>query len=109
MKDTITIKELSDIFKVVESEFKDSINLHQYEIHGALMALSKVRGLIKGTVTNKNSMDVVEGAFSFDDLEVWGSNSGATGIVFNVPEPGRESVCLKHIPTGKIGYIELNT
>ena len=51
---------------------------------------------------------VVESAFSFDDLEVWGSNSGDTGIVLNIPERGNESVYLKHSPSGKIGYVQLN-
>jgi|AntDeeMinimDraft_6_1070357.scaffolds.fasta_scaffold41883_2 cell division protein FtsB len=51
---------------------------------------------------------VVESAFSFNDLEVCGSNHGDTGIIINMPEKGRESVFLKHKPTGTTGYVELN-
>lgn len=43
---TISIKDISLIHDVLQDQFKDSINLHQYEIHGALMALSKSRELI---------------------------------------------------------------
>ena len=47
MKNTISRKDISKIHDVLQDQFKDSINLHQYEIHGALMALSKSRELIK--------------------------------------------------------------
>lgn len=39
-----------------------------------------------------------------DNWEVHGSNSGCTGIVFNHPHPGDESVCLKNKITGEIKY-----
>lgn len=55
MKHTITRKQLHDIFTVLEDEFKSSINLHQYEIYGALLALAKTRDLIKGTMENGRS------------------------------------------------------
>jgi len=78
--------------------------------------LSKIaQDLEQGVITDDKArtlllglLNVVESAFSFDDLEVWGSNSGATGIVLNVPEKGCESVYLRHKPTGKTGYVELN-
>lgn len=57
MKNTITRKELHNIFTVLENEFKDSINYHQYEIYGALVALSRARELIKGTMENGKSED----------------------------------------------------
>jgi hypothetical protein len=74
-------------------------NLNAYQRALAKQEFEKIGALL----------DVLDSEFSFDDLEVWGSNSGATGILINVPEAGRESVCLKHIPTGKIGHVELNT
>jgi hypothetical protein len=40
----------------------------------------------------------------FDNWEVWGSNSGCTGIVLNHPEPGDESVCFRNRITGEFKY-----
>lgn len=47
--------------------------------------------------------------FNFDDLKVCGSNSGDTGIMFNYPDPGDTSITLKHIPSGKKGFVTLNS
>ena len=56
MKNTISRKDISKIHDVLQDQFKDSINLHQYEIHGALMALSKSRELIKLNMERECSM-----------------------------------------------------
>ncbi len=54
------------------------------------------------------SQEEVENEFDFADLEVWGSNSGETGLVMNYPNEGDQSVYLHHIPSGKKGYVKLN-
>lgn len=61
------------------------------------------------SLTTKASIRLIEptGINHIDNWEVYGSNSGCTGIISNHPNPGDESVCLKNKITNEIKYIIL--